>query len=590
MAIPITGMFEPSGGAGAFNLYDPQDIAAGNINVALQLISGGQVLAGSHASAPVGELVIQRKTTTGAPTHTATEGTLCWNTVDNTLYCNSDGATAWVFIGVTNGNSHDHAGGDGAQVDHGGLAGLGDDDHTQYAQIAAGETITGVWQLSTGGAVKGGSHATAPVGEIVAQVKTTTGAPSHSASEGTMCWNSVDNKFYVNADGATAWQEIGAGGGVSYGTNTELANVTKAAEDAGVSSLVSRADHKHDIDAAAAGASAFGDSAAEGTATSLARSDHRHSREANPVTAHEAAGDPHTGYRLESADHSHQSTGAQAGQLDHGLALTGLADDDHSAYLLASDATNRATFAANWLDLTDGGASTLHSHAGGGGAHSLLDGSTHTDTLADTVTDGDVIIGNATPKWSSLAISVPGANVRNVLGVDNGELRPSWKAILDGTNPAAVAASAAPGTSLVAAHRDHVHGFAGFVWMPIAEWFIGGPMRADASNHLGKVVKLPDYATACAALTLSCNLVTAPTGSAANFDIKYSTTFGGALTSLFSTTPTISASANEDSAAVFNPTTIDGVKYLRLYCTQKGSTEPGRDLTVQVWAKVHVEF
>ena len=33
--------------------------------------------------------------------------------------------------GVTNGDSHDHAGGDGAQIDHGGLAGLGDDDHTQ---------------------------------------------------------------------------------------------------------------------------------------------------------------------------------------------------------------------------------------------------------------------------------------------------------------------------------------------------------------------------------------------------------------------------------------------------------------------------
>lgn len=34
--------------------------------------------------------------------------------------------------GVTNGDSHDHAGGDGAQVDHGGLGGLSDDDHTQY--------------------------------------------------------------------------------------------------------------------------------------------------------------------------------------------------------------------------------------------------------------------------------------------------------------------------------------------------------------------------------------------------------------------------------------------------------------------------
>lgn len=47
---------------------------------------------------------------------------------------------------------------------------------------------------------------------------------------------------------------------------------------------------------------------------------------------HVAAADPHTGYRLESADHNHQSTGAEAGQLDHGLALTGLTDDDHGHY------------------------------------------------------------------------------------------------------------------------------------------------------------------------------------------------------------------------------------------------------------------
>lgn len=57
------------------------------------------------------------------------------------------------------------------------------------------------------------------------------------------------------------------------------------------------------------------------------------------LTAHVAAADPHTGYRLESADHTHQSTGMQAGQLDHGLALTGLTDDDHPQYLKESEYT-----------------------------------------------------------------------------------------------------------------------------------------------------------------------------------------------------------------------------------------------------------
>lgn len=43
-----------------------------------------------------------------------------------------DSVYAAIANGVTNGDSHDHAGGDGAQIDHGGLAGLSDDDHPQY--------------------------------------------------------------------------------------------------------------------------------------------------------------------------------------------------------------------------------------------------------------------------------------------------------------------------------------------------------------------------------------------------------------------------------------------------------------------------
>jgi hypothetical protein len=63
------------------------------------------------------------------------------------------------------------------------------------------------------------------------------------------------------------------------------------------------------------------------------------------LSTHAAAGDPHTGYRLESADHTHQSTGLQGGTLDHGLALTGLADDDHPQYALDTDLTTHAAAA-----------------------------------------------------------------------------------------------------------------------------------------------------------------------------------------------------------------------------------------------------
>ena len=56
--------------------------------------------------------------------------------------------------------------------------------------------------------------------------------------------------------------------------------------------------------------------------------------------------------------------------------------------------------------LTNDGAGNL-SWAAGGGAHVLLS-ATHTDTLADTVIAGDLLIGNATPKWARLAAGAVG--------------------------------------------------------------------------------------------------------------------------------------------------------------------------------------
>jgi len=64
-------------------------------------------------------------------------------------YC--DGLYSSSSNGVTNGDSHDHSGGDGAQIDHGGLAGLGDDDHTIYLKLAGRtsyQKVSGVTQFS----------------------------------------------------------------------------------------------------------------------------------------------------------------------------------------------------------------------------------------------------------------------------------------------------------------------------------------------------------------------------------------------------------------------------------------------------------
>lgn len=126
----------------------------------------------------------------------------------------------------------------------------------------------------------------------------------------------------------------------------------------------------------------------------------------------------------------------------------------HAGVYEPVDPTIVRTTDANYIDLTDGGSTNLHIHP----AHDILS-AYHGDTLAGAVADGSIIIGNVTPKWSTLAITVPAANVRNVLGVDNAELRPSWKVALDATNPVTITAAgaAAPGTSLVFSHRDHVH-------------------------------------------------------------------------------------------------------------------------------------
>lgn len=92
------------------------------------------------------------------------------------------------------------------------------------------------------------------------------------------------------------------------------------------------------------------------------------------------------------------------------------------------------------------------------GVHDILS-ATHDDTTPAACVLGDIITGQAGPAWARLAISVPAANVRNVLGIDNGETGPSWKAMFDANNPTTIGIgdAAAPGTSLLASHRDHQH-------------------------------------------------------------------------------------------------------------------------------------
>lgn len=69
---------------------------------------------------------------TGTAPLTIASTTLVSNLNADLLDGNEAAAFAVAAKGVTNGDTHDHAGGDGAQIDHGGLGGLADNDHTQY--------------------------------------------------------------------------------------------------------------------------------------------------------------------------------------------------------------------------------------------------------------------------------------------------------------------------------------------------------------------------------------------------------------------------------------------------------------------------
>ena len=81
-----------------------------------------------------------------------------------------------------------------------------------------------------------------------------------------------------------------------------------------------------------------------------------------------------------------------------------------------------------------------------------------TRSVATQPSVGSIIyVPSAGGGWEELVISVPAANVRNALAIDNAETTPTWKATLDATTPAAVDAAGSPGTSLVFSHRDHVH-------------------------------------------------------------------------------------------------------------------------------------
>jgi hypothetical protein len=222
----------------------------------------------------------------------------------------------------------------------------------------------------------------------------------------------------------------------------------------GVGTTDARADHVHATGAGTPSTQAFGDSAATGTGPAAAMTDHKHAMPADPVTAHAAAADPHTGYVLESLlDAKGDLIAASADNTP--IKLTVGADDT----ILMADAA--AASGLKWVASaspsavgTAAATGTADTFTRGDHVHAHETAHLAHDTLWDAA--GDLVQGTGLDTAAKLAITVPAANILNVLGVVNGESSWSVKSVHDGTAPAAVGTAAA-GTALTSAHRDHVH-------------------------------------------------------------------------------------------------------------------------------------
>src|SRR4030042_3908588 len=119
-------------------------------------------------------------------------------------------------------------------------------------------------------------------------------------------------------------------------------DVTKNAASVGTSIYATRADHKHDVSVAAPGSGTSGQSPAEGSATSLARSDHVHGSPSSwtpsvHATSHESGGVDVVAH----GDLSNVGTNTHS-QIDSHLGSTSNPHSDEKSDIGLSDVTNDA--------------------------------------------------------------------------------------------------------------------------------------------------------------------------------------------------------------------------------------------------------
>lgn len=139
-----------------------------------------------------------------------------------------------------------------------------------------------------------------------------------------------------------------------------------------------------------------------------------------------------------------------------------------SGRYLRSDGTDPSWAVPNHADLLGTGSA-------------LLDGTAHSDTLAGTVTAGDLMIGNATPRWARLALGTPGF----ILKVSGG--LPAWSEFshseLAGTGSALLNNASHSDTAAAGAGRGKlIYGNASGLWDALTIGASGRFLKSDGTD------------------------------------------------------------------------------------------------------------
>jgi len=193
--------------------FDVAESPADKFNITLDLSEIGVILSGLDAAKPAA----------------AVANHLYWATDTGILYRDTGAAWSEVVRGETFSRLAQLT-----EKSHASLTNVTADQHHAQLHAAAHAAAAGDDIGGQAMAITGNWDVTGITGRL--KIQTGAGAPSHSEAEGTLYWDTTNNKLYCNNDGATAWTEVGTGSG---GPTT----VRKTADETVTSSTVLQNDN-----------------------------------------------------------------------------------------------------------------------------------------------------------------------------------------------------------------------------------------------------------------------------------------------------------------------------------------------------------